>query len=88
MRVAVLGPYSSGSTATAGLLHHLGVCLGRQFRGDYVEPRWLSDQLRRWWNEPDLREVVAREERVGQLSNWVQDLETTGAAAVGRNIRC
>ncbi len=31
VRVAVLGLYSSGSTATAGVLHHLGVCMGRQF---------------------------------------------------------
>jgi phage gp46-like protein len=81
--VAVLGLYSSGSTATAGVLHHLGVCLGRQFWGDYFEARWLSDQLRRWWNEPDLREVVAREQRVGQLAQWLHDMESTGAAAVG-----
>lgn len=43
----------------------------------------MSDQLRRWWNEPDLREVVERAERVRQLSRWVQDMESTGAAAVG-----
>ena len=79
----MLGLYSSGSTATAGLLHHVGVCLGRQFWGNYFEPRWLSDQLRRWWNEPDLREVVAREQRVGQLAKWLHDMDSTGAAAVG-----
>lgn len=82
-RVAVLGLYSSGSTATAGVLHYLGVRLGKAFWSDYFEPRWLSQQLRRWWNEPELREAVAKEERVRLLGKWARDMETGGGHAIG-----
>ena len=83
VRVAVLGLYSSGSTAVAGMLHRLGVCLGKRFWGEYYEPWWLSQQLRRWWNEPDLREVVGRAERVRQLATWIGDLEASHPGAAG-----
>lgn len=73
-RVAVLGLYSSGSTATAGILYHLGAQMGKRFWGNYYEPQWLSAQLRRWWDEPRLRETIALSERVKLLKRWMRDL--------------
>lgn len=73
-RVAVLGLYSSGSTATANVLHCLGVKLGRELFGDYFEPKWLAEQLRLWWQEPDLIERVSRRQRVAALASWLCDL--------------
>jgi hypothetical protein len=78
-RVAVLGLYSSGSTAVAGCLHHLGVVMGHQFWGNYYEPAWLSAQLRAWWDEPRLVERVGRADRVRVLREWVEGLERTAA---------
>jgi FkbM family methyltransferase len=82
-RVAVLGLYSSGSTATATVLHRLGVKLGHRFFADYYEPLWLSEQLRKWWHEPDLKEVVPREHRVRIFSNWMKELQRDGHFCVG-----
>jgi hypothetical protein len=83
-RVAVLGLYRSGSTAVAGVLHHLGVDMGEPFFGGYYESEWLSEQLRLWWNEKgDLEEKVARPERVKVLSRWMQEREQRGARWVG-----
>ena len=82
-RVAVLGLYSSGSTAVAGCLHHLGVVMGRRFFANYYEPDWLSARLREWWDEPHLAESVGRAERVHILRAWVEDLERGGADLVG-----
>ena len=78
LRVAVLGLYSSGSSATAGVLHHLGGCMGKQLWGDFYEPRWLSDQLRTWWNEPEMRENVPRAQRIKMLTRWLNDLDHDG----------
>ena len=82
-RVAVLGTYSSGSTAVAGCLHHLGVRMGRRFWQDYYEPSWLSERLRNWWAEPQLTESVPRAERVRVLGDWVRDMERDWAGPVG-----
>jgi FkbM family methyltransferase len=75
-RVAVLGLYSSGSTATAGILYHLGAKMGKQFWGNYYEPKWLSYELRRWWDEPRIREIVPPAERIRLLKRWLRDLST------------
>jgi FkbM family methyltransferase len=82
-RVAVLGLYSSGSTATATMLHRLGVMMGREFFADYYEPKWLSEQLRKWWREPDLIEDVPRDQRVRSLTRWLDSVSRDGAACVG-----
>jgi hypothetical protein len=81
-RVAVLGLYSSGSTAAAGCLRHLGVALGPPFWGNYYESEWLSARLRAWWDEPRLVESAGRAERVRVLWEWVEGQERT-AARVG-----
>ncbi len=69
-RIPVLGLYRSGSTATAGILHHLGVDMGGPFWGNYYEPYSLSERLREWWNEPFLEAQVDRAERVQAFRQW------------------
>ena len=83
LRITVLGTYSSGSTAVAGCLHHLGVGMGRSFFGSFFEPTWLSAQLRRWWDEPHLIERVSASERVRMLRHWIEDQEHDSTAAHG-----
>jgi len=82
-RIAVLGLFRSGSTAVAGVLDHLGVDMGAPFYGGYYESAWLSDQLRIWWDEPNLRETVAQPERVRILKCWIEEREKAGARWVG-----
>ena len=79
MRVAVLGTYRCGSTAVAGVLHHLGVELGKPFWQDYYESASLADQLRIWWDEPALQEKTPKAERVRFLARWIEDQEQSGA---------
>ncbi|MEZ6091313.1 MAG: hypothetical protein R3C05_25515 [Pirellulaceae bacterium] len=76
VRIAVLGTYSSGSTAVAGVLHHLGIVLGKRFWGNYYEAHWMSQQLRAWWSEPELVETVAADHRVRVLGDWMRDMES------------
>ncbi|MCX6913612.1 MAG: hypothetical protein NT167_11280 [Verrucomicrobia bacterium] len=59
-RIAVLGVYRSGSPAVAGALHHLGVDMGPPFFEGFYESAGLSKQLRKWWDEPRLREQVSQ----------------------------
>jgi hypothetical protein len=82
-RIAVLGLYRSGSTAVAGVLHHLGVDMGAPFFGGYYESEWLSKQLRKWWDEPHLREKVGQAKRVRVLAEWIQEREQGGAKWAG-----
>ncbi|MEX2173731.1 MAG: glycosyltransferase [Pirellulaceae bacterium] len=81
--VAVLGLYGSGSTATANVLNCLGVNLGREFFRNYFEAAWLAEQLRGWWEEPNLLERVSRQQRVTTLANWLRDRESEGHAYLG-----
>jgi hypothetical protein len=78
-RIAVLGLYRSGSTAVAGVLHHLGVDMGAPFYDGYYESEWLSAQLRLWWDEPRLQEKVGHAERVRVLSRWIEEREQAGS---------
>ena len=82
-RVAVLGLYRSGSSAVAGVLHHIGVDMGAPFYRDHYESRKLAARLRRWWSEPYGTEAYPRSERVRKLGDWVAFLEMGGATHVG-----
>jgi hypothetical protein len=82
-RIAVLGLFRSGSTAVAGVLHHLGVDMGAPFYGLYYESDWLSERLREWGGNPRLRADTMRPERVRILKEWVQKREQAGALWVG-----
>jgi hypothetical protein len=77
-RIAILGLYSSGSTAVAGILHHLGVEMGSPFCYNYYESAWLARQLRIWWNEPFLQEMIPKKVRIQILTNWIQEQELRG----------
>ncbi len=84
LRVAVLGLYSSGSTATAAVLHRLGIKLGRNVSAEYhYEPKWLSAELRRWWREPALEEAASRHDRVQTLAAWLADQQRWDNVPVG-----
>ena len=90
MRIAVLGTYRSGSSAVAGILHHLGVHMGEPFweplvpdKGLYYESASLADLLRIWWDEPSLEEKTPKAERVPLLSKWIEDQEWAGVKQVG-----
>ncbi len=81
--VAVLGTYSSGSSAVAGVLHHLGVVMGRQFHGDHFEAAWMADQFRRWWKEPDLEQTSMHTERISVFRQWLHEMRRDFGCAVG-----
>lgn len=82
-RVAVLGLYRSGSTAVAGVLHHLGVDMCPPYFQNFYESAWLSQKLRVWWNEPANTEKVSASKRVRILHRWIRKQETRGANWVG-----
>jgi sulfotransferase family protein len=82
-RVAVLGLYRSGSTAVAGVLHHLGVDMGAPFFHNFYESAWLSKKLRVWWNEPNNIEKAPASKRVRVLKQWIEKQERNGAKCVG-----
>ena len=82
-RIAVLGLYRSGSSAAAGVLHHLGVGMGEPYFRDYYEPLLLSRKLRLWWREPLLQEMMPREARVQRLADWIVGQESKGKPWVG-----
>jgi hypothetical protein len=82
-RIAVLGLYRSGSSAAAGVLHHLDVEMGAPYWSDNYESARLARRLRRWWHEPDLHEDFPPAERVRKLSDWISFLEAGGATHVG-----
>ncbi len=82
-RIAVLGLYRSGSSAAAGVLHHLGVEMGAPYWMDNYESARLARRLRRWWDEPDLQERFPPTERVRKLRDWISFLEAGGASHVG-----
>src|SRR5664279_3329426 len=82
-RVAVLGLYRSGSSAAAGVLHHLGVEMGAPYFRQHFESARLARRLRRWWHEPYMREMYPRAERVRKLGDWIQFLEMGSASHVG-----
>ena len=82
-RIAVLGLYRSGSSAAAGILHHLGVDLGAPFWAGYYESARLARRLRHWWHEPDIQERYPRAERVRKLEDWIGFVEGGGATHIG-----
>jgi len=82
-RVAVLGLYRSGSSAAAGALYRLGVEMGAPYFKDCYEPIVLARNLRKWWGEPHLWEMLPREARVRALSEWIAGQEQKGKPWVG-----
>lgn len=90
-RIAVLGLYNSGSTAIAGMLHRMGVYLGRQFwensddnsPDNHYEALYLAEHLRRWWDEPKIIEKTPAADRIRFLNTWIMQRESERAGPVG-----
>lgn len=82
MRIAILGTYRSGSSAIAGMLHHLGIELGSPFVGDHYESSELSTALRVWWTEPLLLPSMNVKKRRKFLRQWIEAREI-GSNLVG-----
>ena len=82
-RIAVLGPYRSGTSLVAGVLHRLGVNMGPPFwmKDDenssecFYESRAVGHKLQRWWHEPKIRERTSQEVRIEFLSQWIAKQE-------------
>ncbi len=75
--VAVLGPYSGGTSAVSGTLHYLGIRMGRVFEvpdktnaGGHFEAHELASLCRRMFAEPWLTERVAAPQRAHLLRIW------------------
>ncbi len=81
-RIAIVGLYRSGSSALAGVLHHLGVNLGEQFFRTHFEETELADRLRQWWDEPRLIESSSCEVRREFLRAWMAERELQGIPVV------
>ena len=57
--------------------------MGPPFFEGFYESAGLSKQLRRWWDEPHLREKVSQARRVRVLAQWIREREQGGARWVG-----
>lgn len=75
--VAIIGLHRSGSSAVAGVLHHLGVHLGNQLGG--YEPRGgfeavtLAHLCERAYPFPSTERVVPREQLVRELRSFIHE---------------
>lgn len=87
--VAVLGPFRSGTSCIAGMLHNLGVSMGEAFeppqpynpKGNY-EALWLAKMCREFFREPEMRESVPYVERVKRLRKWLTDRSGIGGRSI------
>ncbi len=83
-RIVVLGLYNSGTSAVAGVLHHLGVYMGGPpFFGDFYEAADVAARLRLWWREPDLIESTDADQRIAWLARWLERHERDGHKRIG-----
>ena len=76
--VCVVGPYRSGTSAVAGLLHRLGVPMGDGWKparpgnaGGTYEDQQLATMCRRWFRETSIVERVGRRQRRRDLRQWL-----------------
>ncbi|MBC7076980.1 MAG: sulfotransferase, partial [Synergistales bacterium] len=81
--VAVVGPFRSGTSCVAGILHTLGVSMGAQLpspeqtkrfnpKGTF-EAVWLAQMCRRFFKEPEMIEQVPRPQRIAELRRWAEE---------------
>jgi hypothetical protein len=87
--IVVLGPWCGGTSAVAGVLHHLGVFMGTQFDWNYRElhETWedssLSQLCRRAFSEPGAQLQMDPQSLVANLRSWA-DSHRGAARAAGR----
>ena len=78
--VAVVGPFRSGTSCVAGMLHSLGVSMGAMFpsptpfapKGTF-EAIMLGNLCRRFFKEPGMVEMVPSPLRIAYLRRWLED---------------
>lgn len=87
--IVVLGPRCGGTSAVAGVLHHLGVFMGADFTWTYreLDKSWedsrLSQLCRRAFNERSLRLQMDPRSFEAKLLNWA-DQHCRAARMAGR----
>ncbi len=87
--IVVLGPRCGGTSAVAGVLHHLGVFMGADFTWTYreLDNSWedsrLSQLCRRAFNERSLRLQMDPRSFEAKLRNWA-DQHCRAARMAGR----
>lgn len=82
-RIVVLGTHNSGSSAVAGILHHLGINMGPPFwetsdensEKNHYEPLGLTQVITKWWDEPRIVERVSRQFRFEYFQSWAESRE-------------
>lgn len=75
--VIVVGPFRGGTSCVAGVMHHLGVYMGRWFRRPrkanqkgFFEAERFGQICRRAYKEPWLTEQTSYRERVKAIRGW------------------
>src|SRR6201993_1618568 len=87
--IVVLGPWCGGTSAVAGVLHHLGVFMGADFVWAYRGPHetwedsWLSKLCVRAFTEPGAQLQMEPASLVANLRTWA-DSHRAAAHAAGR----
>lgn len=85
--LAVLGLYSSGSTALAAVLDGLGVHMGDPYYFNdgecFYEPDELGKKLRLWWKQPEGEASSSEMIRRGFLRRWRQKQVPGASGYVG-----
>jgi tetratricopeptide (TPR) repeat protein len=87
--IVVLGPWCGGTSAVAGVLHHLGVFMGADFVWAYRGPHetwedsWLSKLCVRAFTEPGAQLQIDPRSFESQLRNWA-DNHRRAARTAGR----
>lgn len=78
--VAVLGPFRGGTSCTAGVLHNLGINLGRKFKQPtranptgFFEAQQLAQICRQAFKEPWLAQRLTPDQRIPRLRRWAED---------------
>ncbi len=72
MRAAIIGLYNSGSSVLSQIVEDLGADIGRPLWHSHFESKKLMEQLRVWWNEPELVENTDATTRIDYLKLWAQ----------------
>lgn len=78
--VAVMGPFRGGTSCTAGVLHTLGVSMGRHFEKakpsnpkGFFEASQLAQICRRSYREPWMKQQNEFDQRVSLLRMWANN---------------
>lgn len=79
--IVVMGLYRGGSSAVAGVLHHLGVCMGHNLKsvpGYCTYEDWsIRNACVRCYSEPVGQALLRHENRVAVLRDWLEQRQCT-----------